>query len=308
VSWDGFSQFWNQAVRWTITEGSGSTVETQVVMEGESARLIVDARDADGGFLNGLTLAASVVDPELGSERVTLRQVAPGRYEANFRPAAEGAYLLRVSGESGDGAEAVNQTSGWVMSYSPEYLAADSDSVLPRLAEITGGRSLQDATGEIFARDIDARAASLPLTPWLVLLAMLLLPVDIAVRRLMVTRSDWVRLRQWIAQRRANQGGTERISTLIDARDRAREKTRGETVGETVGEAAGPASTARALRARRDQRRTGEPAPVPPPRPEPLAGGTSTPVGAAPPVSSSGENIGARLLKKRRDAPPDQDE
>lgn len=297
VTWEGFSQFWNQAVRWTITEGSGSTVETQVVMEGETARLIVDARDADGGFLNGLTLAASVVDPALASERVALRQVAPGRYEAAFRPGNEGAYLLRISGESVDAQQVVNQTTGWVMSYSAEYLAADSESVLPRVAEITGGRSLDGLTDAIFARDIEARAASLPLAPWLVLAAMLLLPFDIGVRRLLITRSDWVRLRQWFAARREPQGGTERISTLIDARDRARDKARIDAPGEL--------STVGALKARREQRRGDASAPVmPPASAEKSATPATVSADAAPkPPASSGENIGARLLKKRRETP-----
>jgi hypothetical protein len=173
--------------------------------------------------------------------------------------------------------------------------------VLPRVAEITGGRSLEGLTGEIFTRDIEARAASLPLAPWLVLVAMLLLPFDIGVRRLLVTRSDWVRLRQWFAARRAPQGGTERISTLIDARDRARDKTRLDAPGEL--------STVGALKARREQRRGSASAPVmPPAAAETSATPSAVSADAAPkPPASGGENIGARLLKKRRET-PDQGE
>src|SRR5690606_34211784 len=63
VAWNDFSRFWNQTVRWTITEGADATVETRVQMEGEQARIVVDAREQDGGFLNGLQLNASLVDP-----------------------------------------------------------------------------------------------------------------------------------------------------------------------------------------------------------------------------------------------------
>ena len=64
VSWDDFARFWSQAVRWTITEGTNNNVEAQVVMDGEQAKLVVDARDADGNFLNGLNLRSSLVSPD----------------------------------------------------------------------------------------------------------------------------------------------------------------------------------------------------------------------------------------------------
>lgn len=295
ISWEGFTQFWNQAVRWTVTEGS-SNAETRVQIEGEFARVIVDARDAGGAFLNGLNLEVALVDPELNSERLVLQQVAPGRYEATFKPDAEGAYLLRLAGENPNGDGAVNQTSGWVMSYSPEYLASNNESVLPQLAEITGGRSLADELDAFFARDIDARSANLPLAPWLVLIAIVLLPIDIAVRRLMITRSDWQRLRAWMGQQRAPSAATtERMSTLLDARDRVRQRAE---------ESGAPANSISALKARRDQTRadTGSAAPAPGAAPKPAPEARPAPTsGESAAGGAAGENIGARLLKKRRD-------
>ncbi len=270
VTWETFAQFWNQTVRWTITEGSTDNIETQVVMEGEQARVIVDARSADGGFLNGLNLSASVVDPSLGGQRVELRQIAPGRYEGTFTPQNEGAYLLRVTG--GTGAQStINQTSGWVMTYSPEYLASDGDSILPTLAAASGGRDLTDDLAAAFTRDISAQAAALPLAPWLILIALLLLPLDVAVRRLLITRSDLQRLRATLFGGAVTpQPADARISQLKDARERARQRS------ET------PA------------------APFVPPAPSsPRRESTDTP--AAPTPSATGENIGARLLKKKRD-------
>ncbi|MBL8157446.1 MAG: VWA domain-containing protein, partial [Anaerolineae bacterium] len=63
ISWDNYVRFWNQAIRWTITEGTSGSIESQIVMDGERARLVVDARDDNGGFLNGLNLQLSLVDP-----------------------------------------------------------------------------------------------------------------------------------------------------------------------------------------------------------------------------------------------------
>ena len=117
VSWADFARFWSQAVRWTITEGTNTNVEAQVVTAGEQAKLVIDARDDAGGFLNGQQLTTSLLAPDGTATTLTLQQVAPGRYEATFDPSSEGAYFLTTT--SADGT--IKQTTGWVMSYSPEY-------------------------------------------------------------------------------------------------------------------------------------------------------------------------------------------
>jgi len=211
-------------------------------MEGETARLIVDARDDSGDFLNGLNLQFSLVDPQREASLLNLRQVAPGRYEATFRPGEEGSYLLRVTGTSGDGLTRYDQTAGWVMSYSAEYSAGnqgDGAALLTELAALTGGRSLRDDPAGVFAHNLEAQPVATPVWPWLLLAAMLLLPLDIAVRRLVITQSDWLRLRRWLFNRDGaglfNRDGaeatSERLSTLIGAKARARERAEAETGG-----------------------------------------------------------------------------
>jgi hypothetical protein len=107
VRWAGFPTFWAQTVRWTITQGRNSNVETVVTFSGEAAQLTVDARASNGAFLNNLAMEANVVGPDGNAIPVTLQQVAPGRYQANFTPTKEGAYLIRVSGSGADDAETV---------------------------------------------------------------------------------------------------------------------------------------------------------------------------------------------------------
>lgn len=296
VNWDGFVRFWDQAVRWTITEGTNSNVEAQVVMEGEQARLVVDARDDSGAFLNGLDLQFSLVDPEGAPSLTALRQVAPGRYEATFKPDAEGAYILNISG--GDVADTpitVDQTTGWVMSYSAEYtIDASSDGavLLRDVANLTGGRSLADEPGAVFAHNLAAQPIATPIWPWLLLLAMLLLPFDIAVRRLIVTRTDLARLRAFFFGRKGVEATSERVSALMGAKERGR--ARAEEVG---------GSTVSTLRARRDQNRASESPSV-----------SSTPTTAeektrykppAPPGKTATPaptgNVAGQLLKKRKE-------
>ena len=299
VTWDDFSRFWNQVVRWTITEGTDDNLETRVQMEGEQARIVVDARDAGGNFQNGLTLNASLVNPALGSELVPLRQVAPGRYEAVFTPEAEGAYFLAVAGQTGgDEPVQVNQRTGWVMSYSPEYslTAGQADlDLLGDIAALTGGRSLAGEPGEVFAHNLDLKTASTPLWPWLLLAALLLLPVDIAVRRLIVTRSDVARLRAALTGRnRAAAPTSERLSTLMDAKARAQRTTE---------QPAAPVNTAAALRSRRATSDAPNPPvrPVMPPAPSsPAQAGKPASPPAPAPVVEDENNIAGKLLQRRR--------
>ena len=251
VTWSNFTRFWGQALRWTLTQGASNNLETQVQLEGEQARLIVDARDNSGNFLNGLALQARVVDPLLQATQMQLRQTAPGRYEALFTPETEGAYFLGISGQGTLDGQMVQlrQTDGWVMSYSAEYnvQAQGADTNLLRdIAEMTGGRDMAEDPALPFTHNLVVRDAFTPLWPWLLLIALLLLPIDIAVRRLIITRSDLQRARAALFGRRelAAEGASERIASLLDAKERGRQRSE---------EGSG---TLRTLRSRMDERRS----------------------------------------------------
>src|SRR5690606_28649168 len=198
VPWEDFARFWSQAVRWTITEGANQNVEVQVQQEGERVRVTVDALDEAGNYLNGVEMSASVVAPDLTPTALELRQVAPGRYEATFEPEHEGAYFVRVAGAGEDGEEvSVAQTSGWVLAYSPEYRSFEGDpDYLAHIAGLSGG-GVVDEPAEVFAHTLRSERASQPVWPWLLLFAAALLPFDIAVRRLVLTRSDLAKLAAW---------------------------------------------------------------------------------------------------------------
>jgi uncharacterized membrane protein len=300
VAWDGFAQFWNQAEQWTITESAANNVEARIFMEGEQAHVSVDARDDAGDFLNGLNLSANIVspNPEDAAISVPLQQVAPGRYEATFVPETEGAYFVRLAGE-GENDFTVNQTAGWVMSYSPEYsLTAPSGTLLPDIAALTGGRSLEDAPGEVFAHNLNAQAALNPIAPFLLLAALLLLPFDIAVRRLLVTRSDLVRARAALFGQQLVPETSERMSTLFGAKARAQQTMTTETPAASTAAAGG---TAAALRSRKAQRQTESVPPqaeTPAIRPHP----TTAPIASSSPKSQpEGSNIAGELLKRRKE-------
>ncbi|MCU0480797.1 MAG: VWA domain-containing protein [Anaerolineae bacterium] len=280
VSWDGFSRFWGQTIRWTITEGRSENLETRVVYQDGVAQILVDARDDEGRFLNGLALQSNVVyseSPDNSATRVILRQVAPGSYVGEFIPQDEGAYFLRMTNTADGFADdlSLTQTTGWVLSYSDEYRIRDIDeTLLENIAQLTGGIKIVDDFNRPFELTETKSARFVPIAPLLLLLVLILLPFDIAVRRLIVTMSDIRRLMTYLRRNKLvtsdHQG---RLATLRSARDRVRASATIEVTNlpKTI---------------------TSQPT-IPANEPQP-------PVESSSDASAEETNIGARLLQKKR--------
>lgn len=232
VNWEGFPVFWAQTVRWTVSSSRNSTVETVVDLEGESATLTVDARTPTGVYLNGLEMEASIISPAGGDTNLTLQQIAPGRYTANFTPDEEGAYFIRVAGNDGGQETVIGQTTGWVLGYSPEYQQFDANpQLLSRVAEQTNGRNLGGVAEAVFEHNLPNQATTRPIWPWLLMAAVILLPFDVGVRRLVITRRDRERAVEAVFGRFRRRAGsaipaerTAQMSSLFEAKQRARQK------------------------------------------------------------------------------------
>lgn len=230
IGWDNYARFWSQVIRSTITEGANSKLEARVEQRNGQSVLVVEARDDRGGFINSLDLTAAVVDPRYDSKLLKLQQVAPGRYEAVFDPQREGAYFIRVGG--GGVSQGLNitvaQTTGWVLSYSPEYRLRDTNiNLLGEITRLTGGDVIGDKPELAFSHTIREERAATSLWPWLLLAVTILLPMDIGIRRVIVTRSDLQKASAWLRdrvglRRDASQMATSgRMARLMGAKERA---------------------------------------------------------------------------------------
>ena len=304
VAWEGYARFWGQVVQWAITEGASENLQTQVIQENGQAHIIVDARADDGAFLNNLTLQSGILMPNGQQETISLRQIAPGRYEAAFTPQEEGAYILTITGEGENNGQPyeLRQVTGWVMAYSSEYnVRQESGRLLERMAAITGGRSMADRPEAVFEHNLVRQEASVPIWPQLLFIALLLWPIDIAVRRLIITRSDIQRLRQWLqVDEERPKPVSERIASLRSARERARQQTKH---GERDLPQEAPSNTIGALRQRKAAAREQQA-----PQPVKTATETSSTPRYQPPKAQQprkieadeGENVAGRLLKRRK--------
>ena len=293
IPWEDFSRFWGQVVAWSINAGANKNLETRILLENEKARIVVDARDDEGRFLDGLLLNSALLNPAGDSFRLPLQQTAPGRYESTFTPQNEGAYFLTISGEAqlAESTTSLTDLNGWVMSYSPEYIPRPhDDGLLAEIAEITGGRNLGDRPEDVFTHDLGERQAATDIWESLVLLALILLPIDIAIRRLIITRSDLSRLRAYLSGRGGEDSRSQQMQALFSARGRSRVTT-------DFGD--------------RPQFRPRPPrddSPAPDIPPEPASPKVSTREPEFPAPAEDVVNLGATLLRSRKRRPSEEDE
>ena len=204
VHWPGFAQWWANVISYVLPAPGEQSLTTRVQRRGSVAHLSVEQNTgASGEDISGLpSLTATVVAPDGSLAQVTLPATAPGQFEGDVSLRRVGSYLVRYT--RGEGKEqGILGTAGIVVPYSPEFELAGTDSaLLARLATGSGGRVL--ATPEAaFASDLPPAPGVLPLQRSLLLFALLLWPVDIAVRRLATTPGEVLAaLRAWRRRRR----------------------------------------------------------------------------------------------------------
>ena len=251
VGWDGFPVFWSQAVAYVLAQQSPSQLEIEVEQLGEQAQITVNAQNlpavgvsaGQSQYINGYTIQANIIAPDKSAQTVTLQQTAPGQYSAKFTPDQQGVYLLRAAGapsqtgESGAAPEPLAATAGWVLSYSPEYRSLESDpDALYRLAVTNGGQIAPQDPAGIFSHTLSSPPTLLPAWPVLLSAALLLLPVDIAIRRLVVTRADLAQFLAKLQPRRARPQSTAptarsaQVESLLRAKQRVNLKQEQETL------------------------------------------------------------------------------
>ncbi|HEY7546381.1 MAG TPA: VWA domain-containing protein, partial [Blastocatellia bacterium] len=212
MNWPGFGQFWTQAFRDVLRREGASDLASRVEIDSGRGHITVEAIGADGRFRNNLRLRAHIVAPDLSTSDITMDQTAAGRYEASFAAASRGAYLVSVIEEGGQ-----MQVTGAVNSYSPEFSIASSDAnLLVNISEATGGKMMSGAeASDLFER---RRTRTRPREVWesLMLIALLLLPVDVGVRRLHITREQVEQAREWISAklRRSRERQEEAVASL----------------------------------------------------------------------------------------------
>ena len=312
--WIGTPEFGTmtaQLVAWTLPPQDSEGIDVQF-SPGEAGELNVEVTsfDDEGGPRNFYRTVLRLVSPDLDPTQTVLEQVGPGRYAGTVRAEDPGAYLVRVAQtfEDEDGTDAASRTLGIVSPAAAEYrrLGVDAEA-LAGFADTGLGQVLplddEEATQTVWRHDIEASAFPAPIWPWLLLLAILLVPLDVGVRRVALIRGDFLKARAWVARRaglaRAAPEAVPGLAELRAARERGDRRT---------GRAMPAARTPEPQEAASPTAATPEPAtPVPPRQPEAAPRRAAAPPTAPPPRPTAppedepaDETLAERLARRRR--------
>jgi len=169
----------------TLPLAASPSLSLSAQVEGDEAHLVAQA----AGAPSDATAVAHVVGPNGQAADVPLSQTAPGRFEGDIPTPDVGAYLMRAE-VSADGHALDAGTIGVALAYSPELRFIGTDMpFLSGLARAGGGAVLSSARQAV-AEPVPAVKEAQALAMWLLVLVIVLLPLDVALRRFDLRRGE----------------------------------------------------------------------------------------------------------------------
>ena len=186
VSWPSFGKFWAQVVRSVMATGTTSLLQqtADIQIDKGEVTVAIDTRDREGRFRDEVQPQVALVDANGGTKGVPTEHAAPGLYRAKFPIETYGDFVrMRVETRFEDQLGALKNYAV-VESYPPEYRTASADrGFLEQAAKTTNG-AVEPPAASAFVFAGDPARGLRDLWRLCVLLAALLLPLDIALRRL----------------------------------------------------------------------------------------------------------------------------
>jgi uncharacterized membrane protein len=224
LGWTGFSRFFSQLVSWTFPGEETGGIEAAFDTKGGQTTLHVESVEPDGSPRDFYSTRAVVVGPDLTPAEVDLVQIAPGVYEVPLGEIASGAYGVRIT-QTRPGSTPLGRTVGLVAPTAAEYrLLGSNEPLLGAIRSATGGSEIQTPL-DPWIHDLRTTASSTDLWPLLLVLALILWPLDIALRRVMIGRREFAAAGAWVRElprrRRATAARTATSESMLATRARA---------------------------------------------------------------------------------------
>lgn len=183
VRWPGYAKFWAQLIRDTMRSGDADSLAMTTEVEQQKARIVVDAIGDDDRFINNLESTVAVTAPDGSTRQVTLQQSAAGRYEAELPLDQYGSYGLKATHDRGGDTIAVSLGS-ISYPYPREYLFVEPNRDILRQAARVGNGGTNPSVEKLFDPMGEEVKYRRELWPWFVIAAMLLVVLDLALRRI----------------------------------------------------------------------------------------------------------------------------
>ena len=183
LAWPDFGPFWAQVIRHAMRKNDTRGIFVEVKPGDGETTVVMDAVDSDGAFIDDRPTTLTVIDPQLKTRRIEMKQSAPGRYETTIETPRRGSYQIDLA-QTRDGGQAIRQSRGLVVGYPDELRLRPTDTeTLKRIAEVSGG-GFEPTPTQLLAKDGRKARRGVPLWPYLLMTALGLFIADVGLRRI----------------------------------------------------------------------------------------------------------------------------
>ena len=222
-----------RVLRWTMAADDQASFRIRLEEDSTAqARVVVEAADLE----TPLALQGRAVGPDGASMDLDLLQTGPGRFESAPTVFSPGAWLIRVS----DQASSRSALATWSIPYSPELSRLQPDpAFMARLATAGAGQA-QAPPSASFHPPQHPLAVARQAWSSLLVLALLLLPLDVALRRVFLPQGWWARALRRPGTAPASSPTDPTLAALLKRKQDMREEPTAPSPGETRVPPTGP--------------------------------------------------------------------
>ncbi|MGH2411006.1 MAG: VWA domain-containing protein, partial [Chloroflexota bacterium] len=180
--WLGQTAFWADLTRGLMLPNASRLLQPELGNQNGTLQIGAEAYDAQGNFANLLATRALITAPDGQSATLPLIQDAPGHYGAQVNNPETGVYTVHI--EQYDNSTILGQADAAIaVPYPPAYRPGSPDLALLGAIATAGNAPTLNNPGDAFtSAGLPTRPIRQPVWPLLALLALLLFPIDVAVR------------------------------------------------------------------------------------------------------------------------------
>lgn len=199
LRWAGFGRFWGQLVREHMRKKHRQELDMTTRVVGDRVLATVDAFTADERFDNQIVAKLYVkgLQSDGAKREVPMRQVAPGRYEADFRLDRYGTFALEAKHfkeQQDGGLKQIGVSYGHVSHpYPMEYASFQPDRERLRHAASAGGGQFEPEPSAVFEPGEARILAHTHLWPRFLYAALALFLLDLLMRRVRLFDRRFIR-------------------------------------------------------------------------------------------------------------------
>lgn len=178
IDWSNDLSLWQNIINYTVNNYESDKVTMEVNTDGSKGTVTLTDKANKGE----VQTKANIITPDMVSKEITLYPSAPGVYSGSFDAKTPGIYMVKGTQQK-NGETLDNAASGLAIQYSPEYKISSDSFLIDNLVKESGGTIIK-AADEVFKGSPKDVSGKTDMTPYLLVLSLILFICEIAVRRL----------------------------------------------------------------------------------------------------------------------------